>query len=134
MDSPDWDLIAVVRDVFRHRGIEIKGKLRISLRFLGEGYGVLRIDSLKRFMNLFDNGIYYIDGDDVTVKTLDGDSFNITFLQIKAEYNNGRWKAKLYTDEEVIFEEDIEKLESRREQISIQALIALQDLESIAKS
>lgn len=134
MSTSDWDLVAVVRSIFAMRGIIIKGGLHISLRFIGEGYGRIRLDSFKRFVNLFGNGRYYIDGEDVTVNSIGEQPFKIAYIHIDAEYRNGKWKAKLLTDEEVIFDQDTDKLESRHAELTLQIISVLQHLETFANS
>lgn len=118
MNGSKDNLIGLVRQVLASKGLEVKGTLKISLRYPGEGFGAMRLESLDKFVRLFGDGKYYIEGDNIIVQGIEEHPFSIAYFFVDSEYKEGKWTVKIYTDPEDIYTDDVEYLERRREKIT----------------
>lgn len=119
MGTTDADLVPILRRIFEVNGLEIKGDMVVARRLLGEGViRNLKIFTLERFVQLFGDGKYFIEGFDVTVKGLDPEPFYINYICIEAEYEDKNWKVEVRTDEEEIFYSEASQLDTRKDNLS----------------
>lgn len=111
-------LKAVIREVLSSRGLDVKGDLKVSMRFPGEGYGVIKIESYDKFVKLFSDGRYFIECHNINIRGIEEQgAFTIAFMLIDSEYKNNKWTVNLFTDEEETWVSDIEHLEKRRKKL-----------------
>lgn len=126
------ELVNIIRRIFEVVGIEITGELIITRTSLGEGIiRDQRIHSLNKFIELFSDGIYVIEGYDVTIKGVDQEPFSITYICIDADYRENEWTVTLRTDEEEIFTSEISTIEAREIEIVKVIQLGLSSLTAI---
>ncbi|KPJ53020.1 MAG: hypothetical protein AMJ37_01955 [Dehalococcoidia bacterium DG_18] len=87
--------------------------------------------SLEKFIELFSDGRYIIEGYDVTIKGIDQESFCITYICVNAEYHENHWRVKLRTDEEEIFTSEISTIEARETKITDAIQVGLNAITAI---
>ena len=117
MNGGDAKLNTFIKRLLSSNGLDVKDGIKVSRRFSGEGYGVVPIESLDKFIRLFGEGRYYIACTDVNVRGVEEHPYSIAYLLIDAEYKDSKWTIKLFADEEDIYDPDIGHLEKRRQKL-----------------
>ncbi|MBC8274656.1 MAG: hypothetical protein H8E40_06795 [Chloroflexi bacterium] len=114
-----FDFKEFIRELFRVAGIEIKGELHIIRRLLGEGsIRNVNITTLERFVRLFGDGQYVIEGFDVSIKGSDEvQGYAINYVCFEANYSNNSWSVIVRTDEEETYSTDIRELNERNSKL-----------------
>jgi hypothetical protein len=108
----------VICEVLSSQGFDVKGELKVSFRFPGEGYGVILVDSYDKLLQLFGDGKFFFECHEINIRNAgDKSPISIAFMLIDSEYKDNKWTIKLFADEEETWVSDIEFLEKRRENI-----------------
>ena len=128
------NFIDLVCRIFEACGIQINGELKVSRRYLGEGIvRTIRIHTIDTYVRLFGEGQYIIEGEDVVIKGVDTEPFNINYMCIEGEYENSKWNLAVRMDEEEILYTELDRLDLRSVEIAQKAQTGLETLTSLLR-
>ena len=133
MSTDEDKLISLLRRLFASKQIEIKGAMKVSHRFLQEGYAVTRVESFEKFISFGGDGKYYIDCNDINMQFEGEHPFSIVYMFVELQYEEGKWSVKVATGIEDTYDNSIEYLEQRRKKIIHLIKSSLQPIATVIK-